>query len=176
MYNKAQVKVGLGLVADFVNEKKVDPARIAIIAPYRANIAQIKHMRKTIPAYAALSAMPEASTVESFQGRENDIIIVIMGTTALRGPGFTNKEQRLNVMLTRQRCGLVVIGDINVVGPMDSRNIARCGGARSAADEWVMVNDENGNRRLKKGGPLRAFYKAMYEARRWVRVDTAATR
>ncbi|EHK15922.1 uncharacterized protein TRIVIDRAFT_9480, partial [Trichoderma virens Gv29-8] len=66
-------------------------------------------------AYEALKGIPPPSTVDSFQGQENDIVIVVMGTAHPKpGPGFTSHEQRLNVMLTRHRCGLVVVGDINV--------------------------------------------------------------
>ncbi|EEU36366.1 uncharacterized protein NECHADRAFT_29496, partial [Fusarium vanettenii 77-13-4] len=67
------------------------------------------------PQYACLSGMQEAMTIDSFQGQENDIAIAIMTTAhPYPGPGFTAEAQRLNVMLTRHKCGLVIVGDIYV--------------------------------------------------------------
>lgn len=53
--------------------------------------------------------MQPPTTVDSFQGQENDVVVVVMGTASPKpGPGFTSDSQRLNVMLTRQQCGLVI--------------------------------------------------------------------
>lgn len=45
--------------------------------------------------------MPAAATVDSFQGREADIMVVILGITKEVGPGFTVDKNRLNVMFSR---------------------------------------------------------------------------
>ena len=84
-------------------------------------------MPPTSPLYAGyadgirrLRGMGSPSTVDSFQGQENDIIVV-MGTSLPQfGPGFTTDPHRLNVLLTRQRCGLVVVGDIDIRAPDDN--------------------------------------------------------
>lgn len=69
-----------------------------------------------------LSGMPPAATIDCFQGQEADIVIVVMGTRAINpGPGFTKDPHRLCVLLTRQRCGLVIVGDIDVTGPMEKK-------------------------------------------------------
>ncbi|KPM37738.1 hypothetical protein AK830_g8828 [Neonectria ditissima] len=116
-----QVKIALDFAVDFVKTKKVDAGRIVVIAPYAANVDLIDRMRKK-PEYAVLSTMQPATTVDSFQGQENDIALVIMGTAYPKpGPGFTSDEQRLNVMLTRQLCGLVIVGDINVTGVLEEK-------------------------------------------------------
>jgi hypothetical protein len=86
----------------------------------RTNIVAVELVRqlRKLPQYRALLPMGEASTVDSFQGQENDIIIVIMGTSfPTPGPGFTTDSHRLNVLLTRQRCGLVVVGNVDLRGP-----------------------------------------------------------
>ncbi|KAK1764737.1 hypothetical protein QBC33DRAFT_594187, partial [Phialemonium atrogriseum] len=74
---------------------------------------------KKQPQYAALANMQAPTTVDLFQGQENDVVVVVMGTASPKpGPGFTSDSQRLNVMLTRQWCGLVIVGDINTTGQL----------------------------------------------------------
>jgi superfamily I DNA and/or RNA helicase len=107
-----------------VKSKRADAARLAIISPYAANVQLVGQMVKQ-PEYSALRAMPPASTVDGYQGREADIVVVVVGTTSASGPGFTSDAQRLNVMFTRQRCGLVIVGDLNVCGPVDRPNFRK---------------------------------------------------
>lgn len=126
-----QVKVALDLILDFLNfvrtERQGKPnakdpfddvaPKITIITPYTANLKEFdKKFRQE--SYRRLGrALPPPSTIDSFQGQENDIVVVVMGTKSINpGPGFTTDPQRLNVMLTRMTCGLVVVGDINVAG------------------------------------------------------------
>ncbi|KAK0737920.1 hypothetical protein B0T18DRAFT_310786, partial [Schizothecium vesticola] len=57
----------------------------------------------------------EAGTVELYQGRDKPIIVAIIGTVHPQtGPGLTIDPRRLNVMLTRHRCALLIIRDIHV--------------------------------------------------------------
>jgi len=67
--------------------------------------------------YSDLESMRPAATVASFQGQEEDIIVLVMGTKFPKpGPGFTANSQQLCVMLSRQKSGLIVVGDINIDG------------------------------------------------------------
>ncbi|PKK44321.1 hypothetical protein CI102_12918, partial [Trichoderma harzianum] len=60
-----------------------------------------------------ISDMRPAATVDSSQICEADIVVAIPGTTEVVGPGFTTDEHRFNVMLSRQKSGLLIFGDIN---------------------------------------------------------------
>lgn len=51
----------------------------------------------------------EVDTVDSFQGREKDIIIISCVRT--EDTGFLKNPKRLNVALTRARHSLLIIGD-----------------------------------------------------------------
>ncbi|KAK1983080.1 P-loop containing nucleoside triphosphate hydrolase protein [Colletotrichum cereale] len=114
-----QVKVALDFALKFVRAKAVDPSRLVILGFYNDNVQLVERWRKR-DAWKELAGMPSASTIDSYQGQENDVVILIMGTRAhWPGPGFTRNPQRLNVALTRQRCGLVIVGDIDVAGPVD---------------------------------------------------------
>ncbi|KAL6699416.1 AAA domain-containing protein [Trichoderma pleuroticola] len=103
--NPDQVLNALDFLADMVKTARISAADIAIITPYAANV-ELVNRRRMRPEYEALSAMPPAATVDSFQGREADIMVVIMGTTEEVGPGFTTDQHRLNVMLSRLGSGI----------------------------------------------------------------------
>lgn len=54
-------------------------------------------------------------TVNATQGQEADMVVVITATTRGAGAGFTSDERRLNVMLSRHKCALVIFSDIDTV-------------------------------------------------------------
>ncbi|KAG8167592.1 hypothetical protein KVR01_003281 [Diaporthe batatas] len=160
-----QVRIALDFLADFVKTKRADPARLALIAPYTGNVDLIRRMRRR-PEYSALATMQPASTVESFHGREGDIAVVIMGTAYPRpGPGFTSDENRLT------KCGLLVVGDINVTGPFEE-GVSRKGkgGKGGKVQEKFMVEGANGERYLTKATVMRNLYTKWYKLGRVIRV------
>ncbi|KAH7146272.1 P-loop containing nucleoside triphosphate hydrolase protein [Dactylonectria macrodidyma] len=108
-----QVRIALDLAVELIEEKGINPASISVLALFSGNLEVIA-MTRNSPGYSALLSMPPASTVDGFQGKENDIIIAVMGTSYPR-PGsrsFAIDDQRLNIMISRQRYGLVIVGDI----------------------------------------------------------------
>ncbi|KAH7318209.1 AAA domain-containing protein [Stachybotrys elegans] len=114
--NYGQIETALDLLVDLVVKyPSLDLSSIALISPYKANVASLDRKLKKDPKYTILAGIQEPKTVDSFQGREGDIVMLVMGTTAFSGPGFTRDEYRLNVMLSRQRSGLVIVSDINTI-------------------------------------------------------------
>ncbi|KAG5793069.1 hypothetical protein H9Q69_007878 [Fusarium xylarioides] len=73
-----QVKITLDLLAQLVQATKIDASRIVCIAPYSANVGLIDKMRRSRE-YDVLKGMPPASTVDSFQGQEGDLAVVVIG-------------------------------------------------------------------------------------------------
>jgi len=55
----------------------------------------------------------ELATVDSFQGREKEAVIVslVRSNSEREGVGFLGEKRRLNVAMTRPRRSLTVIGD-----------------------------------------------------------------
>ncbi|KAK1659631.1 P-loop containing nucleoside triphosphate hydrolase protein [Colletotrichum godetiae] len=116
-----QVHAALNMASEFVTKKSVDPSKLVILSSYKTNVDFLNKWAEKH--YPELANMSPASTIGGYQGRENDIVFVVMGTKARNpGPGFTKNRNRLNVLLTRQRCGLVIFGDINVVGEMSPKD------------------------------------------------------
>lgn len=140
-----QVKVALDLAVQFVKAYKVSTKLITFIAPNAANVDEIKRALKKDYAYADLEGMPPPATIDSFQGQENDIVFVVMGTTGpTPGPGFTADEKRLNVMLTRQRCGLVIVADLYITGIERNVSAASAAAWPSAASRGSNAGDARG--------------------------------
>jgi predicted DNA helicase len=78
---------------------------IGVITPYRAQRDYIKEILKNNEI--------EINTVDSFQGREKDVIIFTI--TSTKDMSFVEDENRLNVAFTRARRKLIVIGNANSI-------------------------------------------------------------
>jgi len=78
---------------------------IGVITPYRAQRDYIKEILKNNEI--------EINTVDSFQGREKDVIIFTI--TSTKDMSFIEDENRLNVAFTRARRKLIVIGNANSI-------------------------------------------------------------
>jgi superfamily I DNA and/or RNA helicase len=88
-------------------EKGVAPADIAVIAPYEA---QVQRLRQVLA--ARLDQGLEIDTVDGFQGREKEAVVVTLVRSNEEGEvGFLADIRRMNVALTRARKKLVVVGD-----------------------------------------------------------------
>jgi hypothetical protein len=85
----------------------VAPADVAVIAPYEA---QVQRLRQLLA--ARLEEGLEVDTVDGFQGREKDAVVVSLVRSNEAGEvGFLGDVRRMNVALTRARRKLVVVGD-----------------------------------------------------------------
>lgn len=89
----------------------VEPEQIGVISPYSAQVTVIRKL--LAPKF---DNRIEVSTVDGFQGRENEVIIVsLVRSNDNREVGFLNDPRRLNVAMTRPKRQLCVIGDIELL-------------------------------------------------------------
>ena len=77
--------------------------------------AQVARLRELRP--EALAATLEVSTVDGFQGREKEAIVISMvRSNAARQVGFLADCRRMNVAVTRARRHCALVGDSETVG------------------------------------------------------------
>jgi len=90
-------------VRGIVQARDVRPCDIAVITPYAAQAGLLK---------GSLRGMGvSVSTVDAYQGRETDVVVCSTVRSSLdKGVGFLSDRRRLNVLLTRARRGLIVVG------------------------------------------------------------------
>ena len=81
----------------------VSADHIAVITPYSA---QVQLLREQLPESI------EIGSVDGFQGREKEAVIISLVRSNIKGEvGFLAETRRMNVALTRARRKLLVIGD-----------------------------------------------------------------
>jgi hypothetical protein len=116
----------------------LSPEQIAVITPYRAQAARMA------PTLDPLSI--EVNTVDAFQGREAEAVLVSCVRSNAEGRlGFLTDLRRMNVALTRAKVHAFVVGDSATLGnhPFYGDLIERAqalGGYRSAW-EWSETGD-----------------------------------
>ncbi|NOR77914.1 MAG: IGHMBP2 family helicase [Methanophagales archaeon] len=95
-------------VAERLLNRGIRPEDIAVISPYDDQVARIKRMLHVEGL--------EIKTVDGFQGREKEVVIVSFVRSNKSGTiGFLNDLRRLNVSITRAKRKLVLIGDSNTL-------------------------------------------------------------
>ncbi|OUM62283.1 hypothetical protein PIROE2DRAFT_23845, partial [Piromyces sp. E2] len=83
--------------------------RISIISPYNIEIGSDERYGKLLKEVDLFNNI-NVSTVDGFQGQENDIIII--STVRTDGKiGFLKDKRRLNVSISRSRYSLIIFGD-----------------------------------------------------------------
>ncbi|CAG0894471.1 unnamed protein product [Darwinula stevensoni] len=95
----------------------VKPEQIGIITPYEGQRAYlVQYMQYQGSYHMKLYQEVEVASVDAFQGREKDIIIMTcVRSNEHQGIGFLNDPRRLNVALTRARYGIIIIGNPKVL-------------------------------------------------------------
>lgn len=89
------------LCVDIAKQMNTIGLKVHIIVPYTAQMNEILSLGSGIP----------VSTIDSFQGKEEDIIVVSKVRTS--GDGFWSDTRRLCVALTRARHILRIVGDFS---------------------------------------------------------------
>ncbi|EDX16345.1 regulator of nonsense transcripts 1 homolog [Drosophila simulans] len=95
----------------------IKPEQIGIITPYEGQRAYlVQYMQYQGSLHSRLYQEIEIASVDAFQGREKDIIIMsCVRSNERQGIGFLNDPRRLNVALTRAKFGIIIVGNPKVL-------------------------------------------------------------
>jgi RecA/RadA recombinase len=129
--NKAEVDAVIHILRDIEaglgTTPRDHPYEVGVIAMYRQQVKaleealrtelQLKPLEEELPTGLKQRSLKiECGTVDSFQGREKDAVIVSVVETNPKKRKFFYDARRLNVALSRSRELLVIIGGIDVLG------------------------------------------------------------
>ena len=105
----------------------VVPSQIGIVTPYEGQRSYITNfMQFNGSLRKDLYKEIEVASVDAFQGREKDYIILsCVRSNEHQGIGFLNDPRRLNVALTRAKYGLVILGNPRVLSKVCFRILYR---------------------------------------------------
>ncbi|KAG7275267.1 hypothetical protein CRUP_034994 [Coryphaenoides rupestris] len=89
------------------------PGQIGIITPYEGQRSYlVQYMQFSGSLHTKLYQEVEIASVDAFQGREKDLIILsCVRANEHQGIGFLNDPRRLNVALTRAKYGVIIVGN-----------------------------------------------------------------
>lgn len=95
----------------------VTPGQIGVVTPYEGQRSYVvNHMQLHGKLRKDLYKEVEVASVDAFQGREKDYIILsCVRSNDHQGIGFLSDPRRLNVALTRAKYGLVILGNPKVL-------------------------------------------------------------
>ncbi|GAA5842966.1 hypothetical protein JCM5353_001026 [Sporobolomyces roseus] len=103
--NENEAEIVLNYVK-FLIKARIPTSSISIISPYSSQVLLLSSLIH--PLYPEI----EIGSIDSNQGRENDVIIISLVRSNESGEiGFLKEMRRLNVAMTRARRQLVVVGD-----------------------------------------------------------------
>ncbi|CAM6098544.1 unnamed protein product [Calypogeia fissa] len=109
--NEGEAKVALAHAKRLL-QSGVKACDIGIIAPYNAQVGLLRSMRNEDRKLAEL----EISSVDGFQGREKEAIIISMvRSNTKQEVGFLSDKRRMNVAVTRARRQCCVVCDTETV-------------------------------------------------------------
>jgi len=125
--NLMEEEIVLDILAQVLAAKELSVLDIGIVSPYSAQVRSLRQrLRQDLPKRLKGSGVDlsgglrgrraanalEIASVDAFQGREKELIIFSAVRSNQYGRvGFLGDWRRLNVMVTRARRGLIVIGD-----------------------------------------------------------------
>ena len=116
-FNKGEALITRLIFEEQTKLHGIPSESIGVITPYSAQVELISNMlRSTINTEGDKEPIIEVSTVDGFQGREKEVIILSLVRSNPQGNiGFLKDRRRLNVAITRAKKQLVLVGDSKTI-------------------------------------------------------------
>jgi regulator of nonsense transcripts 1 len=110
--NSVEAQLLAHIVSNVLQCGELKVEDVGVVTPYMAQVRRLRQYLRPMLPYGCDPRLLECSSVDNFQGREKELIIFSAVRSNERGNvGFLADWRRLNVMLTRPRRGLVVVGN-----------------------------------------------------------------
>mmetsp|Transcript_122580 Transcript_122580/g.392305 ORF Transcript_122580/g.392305 Transcript_122580/m.392305 type:complete len:1641 (+) Transcript_122580:598-5520(+) len=89
-----------------------DETQITVLTPYLGQVRTLKNKIRRDPALQNMLI----TAVDNYQGEENDIIVIsLVRSNRNKSVGFLAVDNRVNVALTRARCGMFILGNADML-------------------------------------------------------------
>lgn len=113
--NNAEKELVKEILLKFSKNQFFDFKNLAIISNYSSQIYNLKSDIKKLRDKELYENL-EIDTVDAFQGREKDFIIIsTVRSNSIGKVGFLSDSRRMNVGITRAKHGVVIIGDMDTL-------------------------------------------------------------
>lgn len=116
--NPTEISLIKRILINLLEFGNIDAHDIAVITPYSKQVQAIRVELTSNMGVDKRMKMDQIKigTVDSFQGRETDLVLFsAVRSNLLKEMGFLRDPRRLNVAITRARKGLILVGDRNVL-------------------------------------------------------------
>lgn len=111
-FNVGEADLVRVLIKEMKDEYQLQTSDIGIITPYNAQVDLIRQELQKDQTYKGI----ECSTVDGFQGREKEVIIISMVRSNPKGNiGFLGEFRRMNVAVTRAKRFVAIVCDTDTV-------------------------------------------------------------
>ena len=122
LLNRREAQVAVELARLAIRGHSVTAQGIAILTPYAAQCA---HITTLVRGDRALSGVI-VRDIDGFQGQERDFVVVsFVRSNDQAAPGFVDNFRRVNVIFTRARRGLAVLGNEATLRHCTTSGLAR---------------------------------------------------
>ena len=114
-YNPLEAEFVVGLIKNLLNSGAKEEY-IGVITPYKDHEEYIKKLMENGRLKIENSGKIEVKSVDGFQGREKEIIILsLVRANEKEEIGFLDDLRRLNVAITRAKRKLIIVGDVKTL-------------------------------------------------------------
>ena len=121
----SQYNKGEAIAIKFICEKlaldqniNFNLGQVTIITPYKAQRNAIIQELKSSDNWNQFKQI-EVNTIDGYQGKENELIIVSLVKSELDEIGFIENKKRFNVMITRAKRMLIIVGNFKALSNKD---------------------------------------------------------
>ena len=147
--NLHEVAMVVGIAVHLLRQRGVTTDRVAIITPYLGQLAQIRKALAVRDVASSINDLDRgdlarldlddlggsggggakairAATIDNYQGEEADFVIISLVRSNVEGDiGFLSSPERVNVLLSRARHGMFLVGNLET--------LARCRSSKGRA-------------------------------------------